>query len=157
MKPTPVYQSQSYSPPSVGMSHATVTEGPAITNHLYREPRYPSSRASESLPSTNVSISGAVKLNPTEVRVRLKSDRRCASCLPRSILGARLLRLRHDGASTCSLRLIVSFPLTTMLITAYRVHFSQGTHNSSNHFSAMRVPLPPNQVSFSHSTFLALG
>jgi hypothetical protein len=47
------------------MSHATATEVPAATGRLYREPRYPTGRATENLSSSNVSISGA-----TEVRLR---------------------------------------------------------------------------------------
>lgn len=68
VKHTPVYQSPSASTPSVGVSHATATEVPAVTNRLYKEPRYPTNRASTNPLSSNVSISGAMKHNPTEVR-----------------------------------------------------------------------------------------
>ena len=67
VKHTPVYQSPS-SAPTVGVSDATATEVPAVTRRLYKEPRYPTSRASTNPLSTNVSISGAMKHNPTEVR-----------------------------------------------------------------------------------------
>jgi len=95
------------------MSHVSATELPAATMRLYREPRYPTGRATENLSSSNISISGTMKLNPTEVR---SSFPPLVFHRHSSVRGCHVSG--HGGISAYTFGFALSFPLTTLLITA---------------------------------------
>ena len=142
---TTINGSPSSSLPSIRKASATATEVSAAATRssgLYGEPRYPTSRSPEQIPSTNTSTSSAMKPRHTEVCILVDASHFCPP------LDAQLRMMSWALLCLSILYLILSSRLTELRIT--RTSFLQSSHKPANSFSGMGNSLSSNQASFSH-------